>query len=222
MPEKENLSALFDGEHLDNALIEKLGKDPSWQDDWRSFALTRDVLRGDTSHSSSWDIAARVALALEKEPAHGAFCVQDEGLQHAPLQNEIQASQTQLTQAQPTPKEAKRSMPLWLHSFTQVGMAASVALAVIVGVQQYNGGDNTASFGVSQPPVLQTIPLSGSAEPVSYNRTPEKDMPDESRIMDQRRRINAMFQDFDLQLRLNADDIANKPRMSSHVSEPHK
>lgn len=202
MAEKENLSAFFDGENLDNALIDQLKKDPSWQDDWRSFALTRDILRGDAPHASSWDITARVAVALEKEKVHG----------EGETRNEIQ-------QAQPTPEAAKRSMPLWLHSLTQVGMAASVALAVIVGVQQYNVDEDVTSFGVSQPPVLRTIPFSGMAKPVSLTRSSKESHSNEAKIMEQGRRINAMFQDYDLQLRLNADDIANKPLMSSQVSE---
>ena len=91
-------------------------------------------------------------------------------------------------------------------------MAACVSLAVIVGVQQYNGGDDSVvdSPADSQLPVLQTIPFSGTAEPVSLTRdsvrTNNHNAPSEAQVMEQRRRINAMLQDYELQLRLNADD----------------
>lgn len=153
-------------------------------------------MRGDAPKELSWDIASSVALALENEPAHGAVSQQDV----IPLQ-----------QAQPTPAAARKSMPMWLQQLTQVGMAAAVSLAVIVGVQQYNGGiDTDPTFAETQPPVLQTIPLSGSAQPVSLSRDTLQASPSEAQLMEQGRRVNAMFQDYELQLRLNADEIAHE------------
>lgn len=196
MAEKENLSALFDGNAIDQALIDALENDPSAQQTWKSYAVTRDVMRGDAPKHPSWDIASRVALALEDEPAHSPQAVPNV----VPMQ-----------ESQPAPQVARRGLPSWLQQLTQVGMAAAVSLVVIVGVQQYNGGgQGDPVLAGSQPPVLQTIPLSGSAEPVSLSRESLQGNPTEAQLMEQRRRVNAMFQDYELQLRLNADEMVER------------
>ncbi|KXF80164.1 RseA family anti-sigma factor [Enterovibrio coralii] len=196
MAGKENLSAFFDGDMTDSASFDEVQLDLETQQTWKSYAATRDVMRGDAPKELSWDIASSVALALEDEPAHGA----------APQQDVVP-----MREAQPTPAAARKSMPMWLQQLTQVGMAAAVSLAVIVGVQQYNGGlESDPTLAETQPPVLQTIPLSGSAQPVSLNRETLQASPSEAQLMEQRRRVNAMFQDYELQLRLNADEIADE------------
>ncbi|MEZ9522833.1 RseA family anti-sigma factor [Enterovibrio norvegicus] len=196
MAEKENLSALFDGDTTDRRLIDALESDVSAQEAWKSFSVTRDVMRGDAPQSLNWDIAGSVAAALENEPTYSGETAENVVPMHV---------------SQPTPEVARSGMPSWLQQMTQVGMAAAVSLAVIVGVQQYNGGSVTDPvLAGAQPPVLQTIPLSGSAEPVSLSREPLQSTSDEAQLMEQRRRVNAMFQDYELQLRLNADDIADK------------
>ncbi|MBV7297800.1 RseA family anti-sigma factor [Enterovibrio paralichthyis] len=205
MAEKENLSALFDGDEIDPRLLDELESDLSAQQAWKSFAVTRDVMRGDAPQNPSWDIAASVAAALENEPAHSV----------TPAPNVVP-----MQEAQPTPQTARRSMPVWLQQLTQVGMAAAVSLAVIVGVQQYNGGEQSdPALAASQPPVLQTIPLSGSAEPVSLSRESLKtNTPNEAELMEQRRRVNAMFQDYELQLRLNADEMNHNNELPAETS----
>ncbi|OEE66511.1 anti-sigma E factor [Enterovibrio norvegicus FF-33] len=206
MAEKENLSALFDGNEIDQALIEALENDPSAQEAWKSFAVTRDVMRGDAPKNPNWDIAASVAAALDSEPSYGLQTSDAQTVDTVVAQNVVP-----LHESQPTPQTARKSMPSWLQQLTQVGMAAAVSLAVIVGVQQYNGGfDANTTLANSQPPVLQTIPLGGSAEPVSLSRDSMQSNPSEALVMEQRRRVNAMFQDYELQLRLNADEIIDQ------------
>ncbi len=67
--QKEKLSALMDGEMLDNELLSSLSKDWALQQSWQSYHLIRDTLRGDIGQVMHFDIADRVAAALEKEPA---------------------------------------------------------------------------------------------------------------------------------------------------------
>lgn len=204
MSEKENLSALFDGDEIDQALLDRLEQDLSAQQAWKSYAVTRDVMRGEAPKSPSWDIASSVAAALDNEPAH----------QLADTSNVLP-----MQEEQPKPHAARKRMPVWLQQLTQVGMAAAVSLAVIVGVQQYNGGEQSDPMLTgTQPPVLQTIPLSGSAEPVSLSRESLQNTPSEAQLMEQRRRVNAMFQDYELQLRLNADEIAQNNELSAETS----
>ncbi|WP_375752594.1 RseA family anti-sigma factor [Vibrio sp. HN007] len=189
MSDKELLSALMDGETVDKALIAELEQNLESQETWQNYHLIGDVMRGEAPETPSWNIAGSVATALENEPTHSTV---------TPFVEE----------AQPTPKEAKRYLPSWLTQVGQVAMAACVSLAVIVGVQQYGGGD--AEQPQSEIPVLQTIPMAGSVEPVSLTResvSPASQQVKEAQLLEQRRRVNAMLQDYELQLRL-ANDAA--------------
>lgn len=107
-----------------------------------SYHLIRDTLRGDTSEVLHFDISARVMAAIENEPVH----------QTTPL----------IPEAQPAPHQWQK-MPFWhkvrpwASQLTQMGVAACVSLAVIVGVQHYN----TQSEANQQPeaPVFNTLPM---------------------------------------------------------------
>ncbi|MFE8730271.1 anti sigma-E factor RseA C-terminal domain-containing protein, partial [Aeromonas hydrophila] len=90
-------------------------------------------------------------------------------------------------------------VPLFRRVGQQLGqyaIAASVAAAVIFGVQQYQGQD-----GVPNNPVLNTIPIGGSAAPVSVHYPqegsrvrPQQGMT-EQQMQEQRERINAFLRD---------------------------
>lgn len=191
MADKEKLSALMDGEAIEPSLIASLTDDKQSSETWQNFHLVGDVMRGDAPECKEWNIADSVALALENEPAHSV--------------NKLESVES-FVEEQPTPQEAKRTLPTWLTQFGQVAIAACVSLAVIVGVQQYNGGEGDLN-PAEQLPVLNTIPFAGSVEPVSLTRDSVRhSASDEAQRMELRRRINAMLQDYELQLRLNAQD----------------
>lgn len=199
MADKEKISALLDGEDLDQSIINALTVDKDSEQSWHDFNLIGDVMRGDAPQCKQWNIAGNVALALDAEPAHtGAVVTNIETI-----------AQPMMTEEQPTPFTAKRTLPAWLSQFGQVAVAACVSLAVIVGVQQYDGnGSNLTTTTSNDVPVLQTIPFTGKAEPVSLNTNmvDNNQTPSESQLMEQRRRINSMLQDYELQLRFNAED----------------
>ena len=190
--QKEKLSALMDGEALDNEVISALSKDASLQRSWESYHLIRDTLRGDVGETVHFDIAARVAAAIEQEPARNV----------APL----------IPEAQPEPARWEK-MPFWKKArpwaaqITQVGVAACVSLAVIVGVQHYNQPQD-ASQG-SEAPVFNTLPMMGKASPVSLG-VPSDSFDTNSasqQVQEQRRRVNAMLQDYELQRRLHTEQM---------------
>ncbi|MDR9829516.1 sigma-E factor negative regulatory protein [Vibrio sp. FNV 38] len=187
MPDKEKLSALMDGEALDDdQLIEYAESDQDALESWKHYHLIGDVMRGEAPEQPSWDISGQVAAALEAEPAH-------QGPEVAPLM-----------EAQPKPEVAKRQLPTWITQFGQVAVAACVSFAVILGVQQYSGQDSNLPEAELLP-VLQTIPFAGSVEPVSLTReSVQKPATSETNVQEQHRRINAVLQDYELQLRLNS------------------
>lgn len=191
--QKEKLSALMDGETLDNELFSALSKDAELQKSWESYHLIRDTMRGDVGEFLHFDISARVAAAIEKEPLRTV----------TPL----------IPEAQPEPSRWEK-MPFWQKvrpwaaQLTQVGVAACVSLAVIVGVQHYNQ-PNGGTAESSDSPVFNTLPMMGKASPVSLG-VPSDAFDTNSanqQVQDQRRRVNAMLQDYELQRRLHADQL---------------
>lgn len=196
MADKERLSALMDGEMVDKALIQELELDQESLQTWKNYHLVGDVMRGDAPVRAEWDIAQSVALALDDEPAHSR-------LQSASVIDFRDTSR----ESQPTPAQARRQLPAWLSQFGQVAIAACVSFVVILGVQQYGGRDSGVNQN-DQLPVLQTIPLAGSAEPVSLTRDSVERQTSESRVQEQRRRVNALLQDYELQLRLNSESAS--------------
>ncbi|MCM7513848.1 anti-sigma-E factor RseA [Enterobacter hormaechei] len=190
--QKEKLSALMDGETLDSELLNELSHSPEMQQTWESYHLIRDTMRGDTSEVLHFDISARVMAAIENEPVH----------QTTPL----------IPEAQPAPHQWQK-MPFWhkvrpwASQLTQMGVAACVSLAVIVGVQHYN----TQSEASLQPeaPVFNTLPMMGKASPVSLGVPADASASggQQQQVQEQRRRINAMLQDYELQRRLHSEQL---------------
>ena len=192
--QKEKLSALMDGETLDNELLALLSKDADLQKSWESYHLIRDTLRGDVGEVLHFDISARVAAAIENEPARKV----------TPL----------IPEAQPEPSRWEK-MPFWRRGGTwtaqlaQVGMAACVSLAVIVGVQHYNNQPTGGATEASDSPAFNTLPMMGKASPVSLGVPSDAFDTNSSnqQVQEQRRRVNAMLQDYELQRRLHADQV---------------
>ncbi len=207
--QKEKLSAFMDGESLDKELLGELIRDESLQQSWSSYHLIRDTLRGDTSDVIHVDIASNVMAAIANEAAP----------QVSPI----------ITEQQPAPHQWQR-MPFWSKvrpwaaQITQVGMAACVSLAVIVGVQHYNAAPG-ANATQSDAPAFNTLPMMGKASPVSLGVPSESEATTTStsgqqQIQEQRRRINAMLQDYELQRRLHADQLQTEQTQQAAVQVP--
>ncbi|MBV7415278.1 sigma-E factor regulatory protein RseA [Aeromonas encheleia] len=189
MANQEQLSALMDGDLSDVEVLNELGTDPALQDTWARYHLIGDAMRGDLPVNLQLDLSDSIMLALEDEPTI---------LAPKPVQP-----------AAPQVHRAK-VLPLLRRVSQQVGqyaIAASVAAAVIFGVQQYQGQD-----GMPANPVLNTIPVGGSATPVSVhypqdgNRaTTRQQGLNEQQMQEQRERINAFLRDHQLQQRLLQD-----------------
>lgn len=190
MANKEQLSALMDGDLSEIEVLNELGTDPALQDTWSRYHLIGDAMRGDLPVNLQLDLSDSIMLALEDEPAILA----------------PKPAQPAAPQVQP----AGKVIPFVRRFGQQVGqyaIAASVAAAVIFGVQQYQGKD-----GVSTSPVLNTIPVGGSAAPVSVHypqdgsRTGVRQQGlSEQQMQEQRERINAFLRDHQLQQRLLQD-----------------
>ncbi len=190
MANKEQLSALMDGDLSEIEVLNELGTDPALQDTWSRYHLIGDAMRGDLPVNLQLDLSDSIMLALEDEPAILA----------------PKPAQPAAPQVQP----AGKVIPFVRRFGQQVGqyaIAASVAAAVIFGVQQYQGKD-----GVPTSPVLNTIPVGGSAAPVSVHYPQDgsrigvrQQGLSEQQMQEQRERINAFLRDHQLQQRLLQD-----------------
>ncbi|MDU3055241.1 MAG: anti-sigma-E factor RseA [Escherichia coli] len=165
---------------------------PEMQKTWESYHLIRDSMRGDTPEVLHFDISSRVMAAIEEEP--------------------VRQPATLIPEAQPAPHQWQK-MPFWQKvrpwaaQLTQMGVAACVSLAVIVGVQHYNGQSETSQQ--PETPVFNTLPMMGKASPVSLGVPSEATANNgqQQQVQEQRRRINAMLQDYELQRRLHSEQL---------------
>jgi sigma-E factor negative regulatory protein RseA len=179
----ENLSALVDGENSDSTsssshVLDAVKNDAELQLKWKSYHLIRDGLRQELPTTINFDIADKVALALESEPAILA------------------------------PKKTWRDLPLvgsvvpFAKQGGQMAIAASVAVAMIIGVQQFNQTDVNQPFNAAPP-----IPgIQGGLSPVSFDQT--RTIPNSDGV-EQRRRINAYLTDHKQQLRFKTMQLGN-------------
>lgn len=195
MANKEQISALMDGDLSDAEVLNELGMDSDLQDTWGRYHLIGDAMRGDLPVNLQLDLSDSIMAALEDEPTILAL----KPVETAPV----------LQPAVAPVKTDSNVVPLFRRVGQQLGqyaIAASVAAAVIFGVQQYQGQD-----GVPANPVLNTIPIGGSAAPVSVHY-PQQDGArarqqglTEQQMQEQRERINAFLRDHQLQQRLLQD-----------------
>ncbi|GAC20935.1 sigma-E factor negative regulatory protein [Paraglaciecola arctica] len=179
----ENLSALVDGEDSTSTsssshVLDAVKNDAELQLKWKSYHLIRDGLRQELPANINFDIADRVAQALESEPAILA------------------------------PKKTWRDLPLvgtvipFAKQGGQMAIAASVAVAMIIGVQQFNQTDANQPFNAAPP-----IPgIQGGLSPVSFDQT--RAIPNSDGV-EQRRRINAYLTDHKQQLRFKTMQLNN-------------
>ncbi|MBE8737297.1 RseA family anti-sigma factor [Aeromonas veronii] len=195
MANKEQISALMDGDLSDAEVLNELEMDSDLQDTWGRYHLIGDAMRGDLPVNLQLDLSDSIMAALEDEPT----ILAPKPVETAPV----------LQPAVAPVKTDANVVPLFRRVGQQLGqyaIAASVAAAVIFGVQQYQGQD-----GVPVNPVLNTIPIGGSAAPVSVHY-PQQDGArarqqglTEQQMQEQRERINAFLRDHQLQQRLLQD-----------------
>ena len=189
----ENLSVLVDGEELvssssDNHLIDDVKNDADLMQKWKNYHLIRDGLRKELPVQLNFDIADKVAAAIESEPSIIAT------------------------------KKTWRNIPIigqvvpFVKQGGQMAVAASVAVAMILGVQQLNQADTEAPYNAA-PPILG---VQGGLSPVSYDQT--RALPQTNEV-EQRRRVNAYIVDHNQQMRFKSTDQASNAASSSEQNE---
>jgi sigma-E factor negative regulatory protein RseA len=174
----ENVSALVDGEASasgtsDSPLLEAVLNDNELMQKWNNYHLIRDTLRKELPKQLDLDIANQVAIALQSEPVILA------------------------------PKRKWHDLPLvsnvvpFAKQGGQMAIAASVAVAMILGVQQFNHANVEQPFNAA-PPILG---IQGGLSPVSLEQTRALPRTD---VAEQRRILGAYLSDHKQQMRLKS------------------
>lgn len=195
----EQVSALAD-EQWDDKAIDALLADPELQAQWARHHQIKDALQGEDVSLAGADFASKVSAAIAEEPT-------------------VLAPNSQATE--PTQKSASNVVSFFRRA-GQYAIAASVALVAIVGVQQMG----QESVEESPLPVLNTNPVVGvSATPVSLSAPspqPSAVMPPHQtreQFIEQKRRINAYFQDHELQQRIQQPAYPEQKQDSEEESQ---
>ncbi|ART81145.1 transcriptional regulator [Oceanisphaera avium] len=184
---KEQISALVDGELQDKVLLELLSDEPEMAGTFARYHLYGDALRSDLATHLHQDMSDNVMAALADDAPFSGV--------HTTANLEPANQSAPSTNSNVVRARFGKLAPM-LRYAGQFAIAASVSAALIVGVQQYSQQD-------LQSPVLNTVPLNGGATPVSLNYKNSSLQPTQEQAqLEQQRRIHELLMDHELQQRL--------------------
>lgn len=175
----EQMSAFMDGESAANNVVDSLSEESDLQSTWGRYHVVRSVMRKEMPEGDFLDISASIAQALEAEPVI--------------LAPKAASSGSFMS------KVSAKIMPFARQS-GQFAVAASVAAAVIIGVQTYNQPESNEPFAIATTAAPQ-----GGLAPVSYNQT--RELPSshtQQEILETRRQIQALLSDHEQQVKLKS------------------
>ena len=189
---QEWVSAAVDGE-VDEKTLADLANNTDLHEQWRDYQIIGDAMRNELPTALNIDLSMNIAAAIEQEPCHNVTHVNNQ--QH----------ESRVLEVAPKKNKSSKIIPLF-KQFGQYAIAASVALVVVVSVDNYN---KDTSVDTSPLSVLNTRPLVGSVSPVSLQtgavQSNSVSHAKNDQVAEQRLRINAYIQDHQLQQRLNND-----------------
>ena len=189
----EHLSALVDGEDVDDSVLASVLADDAQKATLHRYQLASSIIRNEAQPGVAIDISAAVAARVAQEPVHKVTVTANFGSKVEPKAGWSKSA----------------ANDSWWRPAVSVAVAASVALVAVIGVQNYQL-DPTETGTQASPtasPVFETSPLSGMASPVSFNAVQEAPMLEEaSQGTDQRRYIQSFFVDHQQQTQLSQQD----------------
>lgn len=188
---KQQISEFIDGLPLSDHLLIELASSHELKQDFEHYHLIGNVMRDELPSQLDLNFASRVAAAIESEPT-------------------ILAPKAKVT-ANVSDKLKRKPAEVipFFGKLGQYGIAASVAAALVIGVQQLNVEDSQHS----SIPVLQTIPVGGFVSPVSLQANTSLELQqrnEQQQRLEQRRQVNAYIQDHVLQQRLKSQRLAQE------------
>ena len=176
--EFETVSLLVDEHDISSENLDQIIDDQQLSDTWERYHLVGDIMRDEVSNTISLDLSDNIAAALADEPT-------------------VLAPMKSVTVID----KAKANVIKFAKPFGQMAIAASAAGLMVLGVQT-NVAENELITPAQQ--VVQTIPLGGIADPVSFNyNTPDRASKKQAYI-EQQRRFQALLADHQQQVKLSS------------------
>ena len=135
-------SEILDGEYaLTDASLSQLDSEK-----FSNYALIGDVIRAKNDNALTIDITSNIAAALADEPCHNSNNELNEQLNTHQTDNIV-------------------SLNRWKTGFSQIAIAASVALVAVLGVNTMQQSPKV----MNEPGILQSTPFAGGVSPVSLS-----------------------------------------------------
>jgi len=232
----ESISSLVDNcsvsadSVVTNKAIDDILKDEELSAKWQNYHLIGDVLRDEVPTSLQLDLSSQIADAIAQEAT--ILSPNSSSTSNSQTSDEIQANnglnderKTNIVQAQNRffniniSAKVKSKIVQLVKPLGQVAIAASAAGLMVIGVGQ-SVVDSPEVITPSQ--VVQTMPLAGYANPVSFNylsgnqsnavekRTPSNQQDEQlsnkqkfEQHIAQQRRLQALINDHQQQLKLS-------------------
>ena len=222
----ESISSLVDNyspstdESVSAHLVDNMLKDEHLSSTWQNYHLIGDVLRDEVPQSLQLDLSETISAAIAQEATILSPKASAQVFAEEPLQSdEALVEQPVVTQHNvvDASNRFKKVVSRLVKPMGQVAIAASAAVLMIVGVQN-NVTDSTSPITPSQ--VVQTMPLAGYANPVSFNvqssqslksqqnQVQAKQNLTEQKAADrvaQQRRLQALLNDHNQQIKLGGN-----------------
>lgn len=188
MQQKETLSAYMDGQKTESGFAETLANSPELKQKWANYHTIRSVMQGEEILLGQ-DFSAKMEALIENE----SF--------------EKQAEK---------PRGLLVKLRRWSTPIMQAGIAASVCLVAVLGVNMVNSNSEVAQT----EPALQTVPFSNAVQAVSYN-APVKDIATAEKLEQQQRRLDTLLQNHELQRRTNTVVLTEEEKAKAQTSSTH-
>ena len=152
LEERQTLSRLMDGEWADLNPAESvvgLCKNDALKAKWERYHLIRDVMRNEPVEVDS-ALSLRISAAIADEPSYSNVTALSGGMSSA----ETSVAQTESTV---TPIGV---MPKWRTSLVGLGIAASVAMVTVVGMNQLQVGNQEGNQSAQVAAATDNVPAS--------------------------------------------------------------
>ncbi len=181
----ETVSSCVDNYLPQDSSFDDVIEDREMSDTWGRYQLMGDIMRNEVPQNIDLDLSAKISAAIDAEP----------------------------TVLAPKPSNKpqntmKARIVKFVKPFGQVAIAASAAGLMVLGVQHNN---MVQTDDVVPVPSIQTNPLIGVAEPVSFNYKQPNQVSQKQAYMEQQRRLQALLADHQQQIKLTATQNKKSP-----------
>ncbi|PKI12691.1 sigma-E factor negative regulatory protein [Colwellia sp. 12G3] len=228
----ESISSLVDNyspstdDSVSAHLVDNMLKDEHLSSTWQNYHLIGDVLRDEVPQSLQLDLSKTISAAIAQEATILSPNSSMQAFSQSVLQNNDSSSGKGITGDKIEEEKSnnrvidatsrfKAKISALVKPMGQVAIAASAAALMIVGVQ-----NNVANNEITPSQVVQTVPLTGYANPVSFSvqsAQPEQSFQSKQQTQQamneqivaervaQQRRLQALLKDHNQQVKLGSN-----------------